>query len=165
MKRNEVMCVFYNKKVDDYKLYNKFMDILDDHRKLLKPLYYENDDGKVLMVFFKKRLKIFKEIISDVKISELLNDVLEGKHHYCSKCGCGYMTYHTYTYRDNCGCVSKSCECEVCQLYTDKAVRKIRDYARKKGTKKTLLKVLNGEFFKEEDYQTDEENSYEDLPF
>ena len=164
MKRNEVMCVFYNKTVKDFKLYNKFMDILDDHRNLLKPLYYENDDGKVLMVFLKRHLKKFKEIICDVKISELLNDVLNDKHPYCSKCGCGYMTYHTYTYRDNCGCVGKSYECEVCQMYSDKAVRKIRDYARKRGTKKTLLKILNDKFFKDEDFQGDEEN-YDELPF
>ena len=158
------MCVFYNKTVNDFKLYNKFMDIVYEHKNLLKPLYYENDDGKVLMVFLKRRLKKFKEIISDVKISELLNDVLNDKHPYCSKCGCGYMTYYTYTYRDNCGCVSRSYECEVCQMYSDKAVRKIRDYARKRGTKKTLLKVLNDKFFKDEDFQSNEEN-YDDLPF
>jgi len=164
VKRNEVMCVFYNKTVNDFKLYNKFMVIVDEHKNLLKPLYYENDDGKVLMVFLKRRLKKFKEIISDVKISELLNDVLNDKHPYCSKCGCGYMTYYTYTYRDNCGCVSRSYECEVCKMYSDKAVRKIRDYARKRGTKKTLLKVLNDKFFKDEDFQSNEEN-YDDLPF
>lgn len=164
MKRNEVMCVFYNKTVNDYKLYNKFMDTLDDRRDLLKPLYYENNDGKVLIVFWKRRLKKFKEIICDVKISELLNDILNDKHPYCSKCGCAYMTYHTYTYRDNCGCVSRSYECEVCQMYADKAVRKIRDCARKRGTKKTLLKVLNDKFFKDEDFQSAEEN-YDDLPF
>ncbi len=61
--------------------------------------------------------------------------------------------------------LSKSCECEVCQMYSDKAVRKIKDYARKRGTKKTLLKVLNNKFFKDEDFQSNEENHYDDLPF
>jgi len=49
-------------------------------------------------------------------------------------------------------------------MYSDKAVRKIRDYARKRGTKKTLLKVLNDKFFKDEDFQSNEEN-HDDLPF
>lgn len=164
MKRKEIMCVFYNKTVNDYKLYNKFMDILDNHRVLLKPLYYENDNGKVMIVFLKRRLKKFIEIIGDAKISELLNDILNDKHPYCSKCGCAYMTYHTYTYRDNCGCLGRSYECEVCQGYSDSAVRQIRDYARKRGTKKTLLKVLNDKFFKPEDFNNEEDYDA-DLPF
>ena len=40
VKRKKVMCVFYNKEVDDFKIYNKFMDILDENKKILKPLYY-----------------------------------------------------------------------------------------------------------------------------
>ena len=28
------MCVFYNKEVCDFKAYNKFMDILDDNKKI-----------------------------------------------------------------------------------------------------------------------------------
>ena len=46
MKRKKVMCVFYNKEVDDFKTYNKFMDILDDNKKRLKPLYYENVESE-----------------------------------------------------------------------------------------------------------------------
>lgn len=164
MKRNEVMCVFYNKTVNDHKTYQKFMDMLDDNKRMLKPLYYEDDDGKVLIFFMKRRLKKLQDIICDIKVSEILKQVLNGKQHYCSKCGCGYMTYHKYTYRDNCGCLSKSYECEVCQGYSDKAVRQIRDYARKYGTKKTLLKVLNDKFFKPEKFNRDKECD-EDLPF
>ena len=29
--------------------------------------------------------------------------VMSGKFRHCSKCGCGYMAYQEYTYRDNCG--------------------------------------------------------------
>ena len=166
VKRKKVMCVFYNKEVDDFKIYNKFMDILDENKKILKPLYYENNEGKVMMVFLKKKLNKFKDIIYDIKLSKLLNDVINGKHHYCSKCGCGYMTYYPYTYRNNCGCTGRSYECEACQMYSDVAVRKIRDSGRKRGTKKTLLKVLNGKFFKDSDSELYEEYTYEDeLPF
>ena len=166
MKRKNVMCVFYNKEVCDFKAYNKFMDILDDNKKSLKPLYYENVEGKVLMVFYRKNLKKLKKFICDVKTSELLKNVLNGKHHYCSKCGCGYMTYYPYTYRNNCSGTKISYECEVCQMYSDVAVRKIRDSAKKRGTKKTLLKVLKGKFFKDSDPEIYEEYTYEDeLPF
>lgn len=166
MKRRNVMCVFYNKEVCDFKAYNKFMDILDDNKKSLKPLYYENVEGKVLMVFYRKNLKKLKKFICDVKTSELLKNLLNGKHHYCSKCGCGYMTYYPYTYRNNCSGTKISYECEVCQMYSDVAVRKIRDSAKKRGTKKTLLKVLKGKFFKDSDPEIYEEYTYEDeLPF
>lgn len=118
------------------------------------------------MVFYRKNLKKLKNFICDVKLSELLKDVSNGKHNYCSKCGCGYMTYYPYTYRNNCECTGRSYECEVCQTYSDAAVREIRDSARKRGTKKTLLKVLNGKFFKDSDPELYEEYAYEDeLPF
>jgi len=59
---------------------------------------------------------------------------------------------------------TQSYECEVCQGYSDSAVRQIRDYARKRGTKKVLLKVLNGKFFKPE-YIDNGKDYDEDLPF
>ena len=164
MKRNEVMCAFYNRKINGHDVYQEFMNIIDGNKKTLKPLYYEDDDGKVLIVLLKRRLKKLQDIICDAKVAEFLNELLSGKHPYCSKCGCGYMTYNTYTYRDNCGCLGRSYECEVCQGYSDSAVRQIRDYARKRGTKKTLLKVLNDKFFKPEYFNNDEEYNA-DLPF
>lgn len=82
MKRNEVMCFFYNKTENDHETYQKFMDMLDNNKKILKPLYYEDDEGKVLIVFRKRRLTKLQDIICDIKVSELLKEVLNGKHHY-----------------------------------------------------------------------------------
>lgn len=164
MLRREVICAFYNQKVNDHKEYQNFMNTIVENKDKLKPLYYEDDDGKILIVFYKKRLKTVTNSFSGEN-ADFLNGVINGNHGHCSKCGCGYLRYFRYTYRDNCGCLGKSYECEVCQGYSDKAVRKIRDYARKRGTKKALLKVLNGKFFKEEDFQNNEENYYDDLPF
>ena len=67
---------FYNKTENDHETYQKFMDMLDNNKKILKPLYYEDDEGKVLIVFRKRRLTKLQDIICDIKVSELLKEVL-----------------------------------------------------------------------------------------
>ena len=161
MKKKEIICAFYDRKDTEPNEYNDFMRNLVNYKKKLKPLYYENDRGKILIVFYKKKLKSVKKFISDRNV-KFFDKVMSGKFRHCSKCGCGYMAYEEYTYRDNCGCVGRSYECPVCQCYSDRTVHKISEYAIKHGSKKTILKLLTDEDFNKQIF----EDPYADeLPF
>ena len=89
--------------------------------------------------------------VSDTSLLDFYEKIMSGKYRHCSQCGCGYLSYIPVTYRSNSGCVGKSFECEVCQEYADEVISSVKSYARKHGTKDTLLKLLNNEFFKEDD--------------
>ena len=161
MKKKEIICAFYDRNDTERNEYNDFMRNIVNHKKKLKPLYYENIDGKILIVFYKKKLKSIKKFIVNENV-EFFNSVMSGKYKHCSKCGCGYMAYQEYTYRDNCGCVGRSYECPVCQEYPDKAVHKISEYAIKHGSKKTIMKLLKDDAFNE---RISEDPYADELPF
>ena len=122
------------------------MKCVVDNKKKLKPMYYEEDDAMKLIDFYKRRLKKISKLLSS-DAEEYNKNIMAGKIRHCSVCGCSYLSYVPYTYRDNCGCLGKKFECEICQSYSDDAVRAIRDIARKKGTKKTLMKLLYSDVF------------------
>ena len=157
MIKREIICAFYNPEIKGYKKYHSFMKCVVDNKKKLKPIYFEDDNGMILIVFYKRRLKKISKLLS-LDAEEYYKKIMAGKIRHCSVCGCSYLSYVPYTYRDNCGCLGKKFECEICQSYSDDAVRAIRDIARKKGTKKTLMKLLNSDVF-EKLSETDE------LPF
>lgn len=150
MRKNEIICAFYNPELKQYEKYHSFMKIVMKNKNKIAPLYFENDNGKYLIVFYKRKLKKLVKLLHDEAL-DFYEKIMEGKYRHCSKCGCGYLSYIPYTYRNNSGCVGKSFECEVCQLYDDFAVSEIRKYANRYGTKDTLLKVLNKKFFDESD--------------
>ena len=52
MKKKEIICAFYYRNDTERNEYNDFMRNIVNHKKKLKPLYYENIDGKILIVFF-----------------------------------------------------------------------------------------------------------------
>ena len=79
---------------------------------------------------------------------KLYEKIISGKYRHCACCGCGYLSYIPYTYRNNGGCVGKSFECEICQEYSDEFLCTIMDYSKKHGAKKTLLKLIKGKLFK-----------------
>ena len=164
MLKREVICAFYNPEIKNHNQYHSFMKVVVENKKKIRPIYFEDDEGKILLVFYKHRLKKLSKLFP-IGARNFYENIMNGKCRRCSKCGCEYLSYIQYIYRNNSGCVSKSCECEVCSGYSDQAVREIRDYARKRGTKKTLLKVLNDRFFKDEVPQNTKSCSDEDLPF
>jgi len=159
MRKNEIICAFYNPDVEHFEQYHSFMKVVVENKEKIKPLYFEDNEGMILIVFYRHRLKRILKLLSDADM-DFYENIMAGKCRRCCKCECSYLSYIPYTYRDNCGCSVRSYECEVCQAYSDNAVRQIRDYARKHGAKKTLLKVLNDEFIKDESLDLDEE-----LPF
>ena len=113
-------------------------------------MYFENDDGKYLIVFYRRKLKKLIKLLQDEAL-DFYEKIMSGKYRHCAQCGCGYLSYIPVTYRRGDGCVGKSFECEVCQEYADEVISSVKNYARKHGTKDTLLKLLNNEFFKEDD--------------
>ena len=150
MRKNEIICAFYNPEVERFDKYHSFMKVVVENQKKITPLYFEEDDGKYLIVFYRRKLKKLIKLLQDEAL-DFYDKIMTGKYRHCAQCGCGYLSYMPVTYRRGDGCVGKSFECEVCQEYADYAVPVIKKHARKYGTKDTLLKVLNGEFFKEDD--------------
>ena len=150
MRKKEIICAFYNPEVERFDKYHSFMKVVVENKKKIAPLYFEEDRGTYLNVVyrrkFKKLLKLFKDEALD-----FYDKIMSGKYRHCSQCGCGYLSYIPVTYRSNSGCVGKSFECEVCQEYADHAIPAVSRHARRYGTKDTLLKLLNEEFFKEDD--------------
>ena len=161
MKKKEVICAFYNENDTERDEYVDFMDIVVKYKKIIQPLYFENDEGRILKVFYRKRLKSIRKFVPKEN-NEFFKKVMDGKYRRCSRCGCGYLAYIEHTYRNNNGCVGSSYECAVCQEYSDRAVHKIRDYAIKHGSKKTILKLLTDDAFNEKisEYPYDDELTF-----
>ena len=150
MRKNEIICAFYNPEVERFDKYHSFMKVVVENQKKIAPLYFENDDGKYLIVFYRRKLKKLIKLLQDEAL-DFYEKIMSGKYRHCVQCGCGYLSYMPVTYRRGDGCVGKSFECEVCQEYADHAIPAVSRYARRHGTKDTLLKLLNNEFFKEDD--------------
>ena len=150
MRKNEIICAFYNPEVERFDKYHSFMKVVVENQKRIAPLYFENDDGKYLIVFYRRKLKKLIKLLQDEAL-DFYEKIMSGKYRHCAQCGCGYLSYMPVTYRLGDGCVGKSFECEVCQEYADEVISSVKSYARKHGTKDTLLKLLNNEFFKEDD--------------
>ena len=150
MRKNEIICAFYNPKVKRFEKYHNFMKIVVENQKKIEPLHLEENDGKYLIVFYRRKLKKLIKLFKDETL-DFYEKIMSGRYRHCIQCGCGYLSYTPVTYRRYSGCVGKSFECEICQEYTDFAVPAIKDHARKHGTKDTLLKLLNNELFKQDE--------------
>ena len=150
MRKNEIICAFYNPEVERFDKYHTFMKVVVENLKKVAPLYFEEDNGAYLIVFYRRKLKKLLKLFKDEAL-EFYEKIMSGKYRHCAQCGCGYLSYMPVTYRSNSGCVGKSFECEVCQEYANEAVVSIKNYARKYGTKDTLLKLLNNKFFVDDD--------------
>ena len=146
MRKNEIICAFYNPEVERFDKYHSFMKVVVENQKKIAPLYFEEDHGTYLIVFYRRKLKKLIKLLQDEAL-DFYEKIMTGKYRHCSQCGSGYLSYMPVTYRSNNGCVSKSFECEVCQEYADEVVSSIKTPARKYGTKDTLLKLLNNKFF------------------
>ena len=150
MRKNEIICAFYNPEVERFDKYHSFMKVVVENQKKIAPLYFEEDHGTYLIVFYRRKLKKLVKLLKDEAL-DFYDKIMTGKYRHCAQCGCGYLSYMPVTYRRGDGCVGKSFECEVCQEYADEVISSVKSYARKHGTKDTLLKLLNNEFFKEDD--------------
>ena len=161
MRKREVVCAFYIPDSKKFDKYNKFMKVIVENKKKIKPIYYEEEESQILIVFYKDRLsKIGKELSGDAL--DMYKEI-GGKYRHCAVCRCGYLSYIPYTYRDNCGLVGRSYECEVCKSLSDREVSYVTEYMKKHGSKKTLIRILNGKIFKH--YIIPDDPIDDELPF
>ena len=57
MRKNEIICAFYNPEVERFDKYHAFMKVVIDNQKKIMPLYLEEDQGAYLIVFYRRKLK------------------------------------------------------------------------------------------------------------
>lgn len=53
----------------------------------------------------------------------------------CSFCGCNYLSYFSYTYREYSGCVGRLYECVTCRSFDNKEAHEVLEVRKKKGVK------------------------------
>lgn len=164
MRNKEVICAFYNPNLKHFDEYHKFMSVIVENIRKVKPIYYENEDGITLIIFYRHKLKRISKYFLENYV-KLYEKIISGKYRHCTCCGCGYLSYIPYTYRNNGGCVGKSFECEICQEYSGEFLCTIMDYSKKHGAKKTLLKLIKGKLFKNDMSNASVQNEAYDLPF
>lgn len=72
-----------------------------------------------------------------LKISLGLDSLLDGilPIWKCPYCGCYYLTYLPYHYRDNCGCIGRSYECISCRQLDGERLYMISEAYRENGVK------------------------------
>lgn len=90
--------------------------------------------------------KVSKRHIKNFRLNLLLDGTFPLKR--CFYCGCYYITYHLYTYRDNGGCIGRSYECISCRNLSNKSVCEIHNVSQKLGVrnaKEYQLKILRDE--------------------
>lgn len=146
MRKREIICAFYVPDLAKYEKYNSFMKVIVENKKKIKPIYYEDKEGQILIIFYKDRLsKIEKEMSGDALD---MHREIDGKCRQCDVCRCGYLSYMPYTYRNNCGVVGRSYECEVCQQLSNGAANYVKEFVEKHGSRKAIIGILKGRIFK-----------------
>ena len=68
--------------------------------------------------------KLSKRLIKKYRLNLLIDGTFPLKH--CCFCGCYYITYYLYTYRDNCGCIGRSYECISCRNMNNQTAGEIQ---------------------------------------
>ena len=110
------------------------------HRDKIKPLYYESFNKIQYVIVAKQSIRKNIELFPE-KCKEITSRIVEDRCFHCSGCGCDYLMYIPITYRDVDGCVRKSNECSLCRYLSTPYRNEIRDYSKKHGTLKTLMKL------------------------
>ncbi|MCR4719345.1 MAG: hypothetical protein K5768_06925 [Firmicutes bacterium] len=161
MRKRDIICAFYIPDSKKFDKYNKFMKVIVENKRKLKPIYFEEDDGQIVIVFYEDRLKKIEKYLSGNALE--MYKKIDGKYRHCSVCGCAYLSYIPYQYRKNNGIVGRSYECEICGSISDSTINYVKKYAKKHGSKKTITGLLKGTVFKH--YKADPELFDDDLPF
>lgn len=126
-----------------------------NNRKKLKKAIMECDVNKHDFAYITIDFgKLPKRLIKKYRLNLLIDGTFPLKH--CCFCGCYYITYYLYTYRDNCGCIGKSYECISCRNLSNQTAGEIQSISKKMGVKTAkeyqlkLLRDEDGYSFSEE---------------
>lgn len=126
-----------------------------NNRKKLKKAIMECDVNKHDFAYITIDLsKLSKRLIKKYRLNLLTDGTFPLKH--CCYCGCYYITYYLYTYRDNCGCIGRTYECISCRNLSNQTAGEIQSISKKMGVKTAkeyqlkLLRDEDGYSFSEE---------------
>jgi hypothetical protein len=71
-----------------------------------------------------------------------IRTVVLGKVPKCESCGCYYTALFPISYRDNGGCVSKSCECSFCVSLNSERVARMQEIFRTSGVEGSVEHLI-----------------------
>lgn len=143
-RKEKNVTLFYakNENREDVYGFEEFFDVVKKHRDKIKPLYYEAFNKIQYVIVTKQSIRKNIELFPE-KCNEITSRIVEDKCFQCSGCGCNYLMYMPYTYREVDGCVGRSNECSLCRDLSTPYRNEIREYSQKHGTLKTLMKLLD----------------------
>ena len=139
-----IVCAFYTRgAVYENEIY-PFVEKLEKHREELSPIYYEDDNGNVLILFYRKNLKKLKKCFRKDKAAlQKIKEIFSDKLHTCWACGCDILSTMPYSYRDiDEGVILKRPECSLCNGITDESILKVSDFYMEAGSEKTVLSIV-----------------------
>ena len=136
--------LFYAKDTDREDVYGfeEFFDVVKEHRDKIKPLYYEAFNEIQYVIVTKKSIRKNIELFPE-KCKEITSGIIEDRCFHCSGCGCDYLKYMPYTYRDVDGCVGKRSECSLCRNLSTSYRNEIWEYSQRHGSLKALMRLLD----------------------
>lgn len=134
-----------DKKVDDIKrLFESIVGTVYENRSKLKKGIVDCDvNSNNFAIITLNMSKISKRKQKRYNLHRLFDGTFQLQH--CSFCGCQYLTYFSYTYREYSGCVGRSYECVTCRSFDNKEAHEILDVRKKKGVtaaKKFQLEIV-----------------------
>ena len=91
---------------------------------------YFGDDNGAIFTFDAEKLEPYREqmLNSGVENAEMAVDcIMDRKFKPCIYCGAITPGWYMMTYRDNCGCVSKSWECGMCKNFNNETVHTVSE--------------------------------------
>lgn len=121
-------------------------DVYNNREKLKKAIMecdVNKHDFAYITIDFSK---LSKKLIKKYRLNLLTDGTFPLKR--CCYCGCYYITYYLYQYRDNCGCVGRSYECISCRNLNNQEAGEIQNISKKMGVKvakEYQLKLLKDE--------------------
>lgn len=135
-----------NKSSETTRLFESIVKTAYENRKALKRGVIDCDvNSKNFAIITLNLNKISKRKQRRYNLHRLFDGTFQLQR--CSFCGCLYLTYFSYTYREYSGCVGRSYECITCRSLRNKEAHEVLEIRKKKGVKaakKFQLDLIGG---------------------
>ena len=150
MEKNKIIeisaCISESSRGEKTRLLEEIVADVYDNRDEFKRAIMDCDKNKSFVTLTLDLGKLSKRIIEKHRLNLLIDGTLPLKR--CKYCGCYYITYRSYTYRNNSECVSRSHECITCRDFRNEDAQDIYNIYQKSGVraaKKYQFKLLKEE--------------------
>lgn len=156
-------CISEASKNEKTRLLEQIVAEVYDNRDELKKAIIDCDKNKSFVTLTLDFEKLSKRLLKKYRLYLLTDGTLPLKR--CKYCGCCYITYRSYTYRDNNECTSRSYECLTCRDFRNEDVQDIYNIYQKSGVreaKKYQLKLLKEDSIEEPIVRLDIVDNYGD---